>query len=242
MSAGYALYESLESLQPQAPPMNPTMFATGAKLALPTQQQQQAAPIATPPPPPAATNAKGWPDISDYFNNWDWLYIVVGVLVIEVFVIALTRFFPEMLGKNLNIWYNRFKWSGVIADVGIILIGFAIARYIYTEYIYPNKDWNSGLFTATAVGVQIVHDILFYFGVIGPVERGNNAMIDLFKDYAGDAGAKVIAGDSAMMVGSSLVSMLLKSAPGHAVVAVGLLAAYSIPYLLETRNMWSGVA
>ena len=236
------MYEPLESLQPQAPLMNPTMYATG----LPTQQQQQQqaapAPAPAPPAPAQATNAKGWPDISDYFNVSDWMYIVVGVLVIEVLVIALTRFFPDMLGKNLNIWYNRFKWSGVIADVGIILVGFAIARYVYTEYIYPNKDWNSGLFTATAVVVQVVHDILFYFGVIGPVERGNNAMIDLFKDYAGDAGGKVIAGDSAMMIGSSLMSMVLKSAPGHAVVVVGLLAVYAIPYLLETRNQFSGIA
>jgi hypothetical protein len=236
------MYEPLESLQPQAPPMNPTMFATGAKLALPTQPQQQQAAPAPPPPAPTAQQQGKWPDVSDYFNNWDWLYIVVGVLVIEVLVIGLTRFFPDLLGKNLNIWYNRFKWSGVIADVGIILIGFAIARYVYTEYIYPNKDWNSGLFTATTVVVQVVHDILFYFGVIGPVPRGNNAMIDLFKDYAGDAGAKVIAGDSAMMVGSTFMSMLLKSAPGHAVVAVGLLALYAVPYLLETRNQFSGIA
>jgi hypothetical protein len=220
----------------QAPPMNPHQAPAPAKQ---YAQGTQNVPIVN-------TNhdvkPSGWADISDYHDVMDWFYIIVGVLLIEVFVIFLTRYFPDLLGKSLNIWYNRFKLSAVIADILIILVGFAIARYVYTEYIYPNFDWNPTYFTGTVVGTQVIHDILFYFGIIKPIDRGSNAMMDVFKDYAESGGAKIIAGDSGMMLGSTLLSILLKSIPAHGVVAIGLLGAYAVPYLLEKRNEFSGIS
>lgn len=190
---------------------------------------------------PVPSGPSTWKDISEYEEIQDWFYIIVAVLIVEVFVIFLTRFYPDLLGKSLNIWYNRFKLSAVLADVLIILIGFAIARYVYSEYVYPTKDWNPLYFTGTAVGVQLIHDILFYFGVIKTIPTGNNAMMDVFKTYSESGGAKILAADSAMMIGSSVLAMLLKAAQPHVVVSTALVTAYILPYILETRNEFSSI-
>ena len=78
------------------------------------------------------------PDISDYKNIADQPILFFAILTVDVVVLFLTRYFPQYLGKSLNNWYNKFGLSAVLADVLIILIGFVIARYIYTIYIKPN--------------------------------------------------------------------------------------------------------
>jgi len=192
------------------------------------------------PQPPKKTSA--FEDISDFYQVSDWYYLFTAAIVVEVFVVAITRYFPSFSGKYLNLWYSRFKWSAVIADVLSVMIGFGIARYIYTELIYPNKDWNPGYFTGTAVAVQVIHDILFYFGVIKPLPEGKNGMIDVMKSYGEAGGAKLIAGDSVIMLGTSVGSMLLKASSPHIVVAVALISAYALPYFLETKNEFSGLS
>ena len=144
--------------------------------------------------------------------------------------------------KQVNIWYNRFKLSAVLADILIILVGFGISRYVYSEWIYPKYDWSPVYFTLTTVAVQLVHDILFYVGIIRPMAAGQNAMIDVMKEYAASGGYKILGADSLMMIGSSVIAMLLKAAPAHVVASVGLLSAYVIPYVLESRNNFSNIA
>ena len=180
-----------------------------------------------------------WEDISDYHEISDWVYIVVGVLLVECLMIGLTRSFPTFFGKYLNLWYSRFKLSAVVADMLIVLIGFGIARYLYTEYIYPNHDWNPVYFTGSAVGVQVIHDLLFYFGIVKPTPQAKNGMLDVMKSYGDEMGAKAIGGDSAIMVLSSVASMLLKGSSANIVIAVALASAYAIPYFLETKNEYS---
>ena len=242
----YSMLGPTQSMQPQMSGGQWPNQLTGPSGQLPATMAARPPVAQTPesksvPLAPVPAGPSTWQDISEYEEVKDWIYLIVGVLIVEVFVIFLTRFYPDLLGKSLNIWYNRFKLSAVLADVLIILIGFGIARYVYSEWIYPTKDWNPVYFTGTAVGVQIVHDILFYFGVIRPLPQGSNAMMDVFKAYAESGGAKIIAADSAMMIGSSVLAMLLKAAQPHVVVAVTLVTAYILPYILETRNEFSNI-
>jgi hypothetical protein len=191
------------------------------------------------PVPAGKAEKTKWADISDYHEISDWVYILVGALVVECLIIGLTRSFPTFFGKYLNLWYSRFKLSAVVADVLIVLIGFGIARYLYTEYIYPNNDWNPAYFTGSAVGVQVIHDFLFYFGIIKPIPQAKNGMMDVMKSYGDEMGAKAIGGDSAIMVLSSVAAMLLKGSSANIVIAVALASAYAIPYFLETKNEYS---
>lgn len=178
-------------------------------------------------------------DITDYENNGDWAYILLGILIVDVIVLFLTRYFPDFLGKNLNIWYERFGLSAVISDVFIIAIGFALARYAYRYFVpMSTEPMNVWLFLALLVGIQAIHDILFYVGVIVPLPRGHNRMMDVFKDYAA-GGWRIIAGDAGLMLGSAFVAMALKEAPTHLTVFTGLLTIYTLPYILETTNKYS---
>jgi len=229
----YSLYEPVDSLSPQPIEQMPNQFAKKSEAVRPPQPPEKNVEV----PKPVVAESK-WPDISEYENIQDWVYIGVAVLIVDVIIIFLVRFFPDLFGKSINLWYNRFKLSAVIGDVFIILIGFAISRYIYTEFVYPVHDWNPLYFSGLTVLVQIVHDILFYFGVIKQLPTGSNGMIDIFKEYS-EGGVKVVAADSAMMLGSSFLAMVLKAAPAHVTVAVSLLTVYALPYILETKNQFS---
>jgi hypothetical protein len=181
-------------------------------------------------------------DIGNYTNMKDMLYIFLAVLAVDVAVIFMTRFFPEVFGQNLNRWYDMFSLNAVIADVGIIFIGFLIARYIYTGYIkekFAEGKWSPLWFTGTLVGTQLVHDLAFYFGIIKQIPRGHNVMMDVFKDYAESGGAKILFGDALMCIASVAGAVILKQQPMHAVAAFGSLVAYALPYILYTRNEFS---
>jgi hypothetical protein len=178
-------------------------------------------------------------DIGNYKNMKDLLFIVLAVLAVDVFVIFLTRFFPEVFGQNLNRWYDLFGLNAVIADVMIIVIGFIIARYIYTGYIkekFADGKWSPLMFTGTLVGTQLVHDLAFYFGVITQIPRGHNAMMDVFKDYAASGGAKILFGDALMCIASVAGAVILKQQPMHLVASFGSLVAYALPYILYTKT------
>ena len=183
-----------------------------------------------------------WQDISEYEEIKDWVYIFIGIIVTEFILLVLVRYFPEFFGKQLNVWYNRFKLSAVAADVLILALGIGISRYIYTEFIYPKHDWNPLYFTGTTVVVQVLHDLLFYIGVIQQVPKGSNAMIDVFKEYANGAGVKAILGDSMLMISSVAIAMIAKGMELHAAVFLGILGLYGIPYILETRNDYSSLS
>jgi hypothetical protein len=181
-------------------------------------------------------------DIGNYKNMKDLLYIIIAVLAVDVAVIFMTRYFPEVFGQSLNRWYDLFGLNAVIADVMIIFIGFLIARYVYTGYIkekFADGKWSPLWFTGTLVGTQFIHDLAFYFGIITQIPRGHNAMMDVFKDYAASGGAKILLGDAFMCIASIGTAVILKQQPMHLVAAFGSLVAYALPYILYTKNQYS---
>lgn len=180
-------------------------------------------------------------DIGNYKNVYDLVYILLAVLIVEVAVIFLVRYSPELVGQVINRWYNAFGLNAVIADVFVIFLVFMISRFVYTKFVknqYADGKWSPLKFVGTLVGVQVLHDLLFYFGVITQVPRGHNAMIDVFKDYSA-AGPRVIALDSFMMIASAGIAMLLKAQPSHLVASIGALTTYVLPYILYTKNQYS---
>ena len=174
------------------------------------------------------------PDISDYKETTDLWLILAAILLIDVIVIIIARF-TGLFGTVINTWYTRFGLGAVIADVGIIFLGFLVARYIYTAYLKPRYGWDAWLFSALMIVIQLIHDTLFYLGVIRPMSRGDNGMIDVFKEYAEEGSWKILVADAAMVAGSAGVAMAYKAAPAHTVAAATGLAAYAVPYLLAAK-------
>lgn len=174
-------------------------------------------------------------DISNYTNNNDWLYIIVAALVVDTFVIYRVKYTEDTsFGVNaLDDWYNRFGVLAFAADVLSLLIGIAAARYIFTGL---KMKWSPAAFLLVVVLFQLAHDLFFYAAIITQMPRGKNEMIDVFQDYGKENGAKILVADAAMMIGTGLISMLLKSAPAHVTVSTGLLTLYTACYIMYTRR------
>ena len=171
-------------------------------------------------------------DLSDYKY---FPQILVAVLVVDLIVIFLVRYFPRFWGSTINVWYDRFGLSAVIADVLVIVLGFMLAQYVYRNYLRPSYGWNPYLFGVLLVSIQVLHDLLFYFGVIKPLPTGHNAMMDVFKTYSERGGLKVVVADSAMMLGSFGIASLLAGAGIPVTQFTGIFAAYAVPYILTTK-------
>lgn len=179
-------------------------------------------------------------DITDYTDMGDWPLILLAILIIDLIVLFLTKYFPDALGRSLNVWYEQFGLNAVISDVFIIAIGFALARYAYKYFQPVNMDgFNLPLFMALLVGIQLIHDLIFYAFVILPIPKGHNRMMDVFKAYAQSGGGKILVADSAMMIGSAFLAMIFKEMPPHLVSFIGLFSIYTLPYILETTNKFT---
>ena len=174
-------------------------------------------------------------NISNFNDVSDLMYIFVAILTVDVVVLFLARFYKTG-GKYLNEWYDQFNILAVIVDVMVIFIGFLIARYLYTAFFADKFGWNPVFFMLLLIVVQVIHDGLFYIGIIRNVPSGSNEMIDVFKKYAEDLGGVIYGGDALLVIGSALLAMCYKKMPTTAFIAVGSVVVYTLPYILFTKN------
>jgi hypothetical protein len=174
-------------------------------------------------------------NIADFNNNRDWFFILVSALVVEFIVITLTRYAgkkPYFNVTALNQWYNKFGVLAVGSDVFSVLIGIMGARYIYTLAGVQGALY----FLLILLAFQLAHDLFFYQFVIKPMRKGENQMIDVFKNYAIENGEKILAADAMIVLATAAGGSLLKALPDHFTVATGFVTLYSLCYILYTRG------
>lgn len=156
------------------------------------------------------------------------LAITSAVVWVDFFTILLSKY--RGLGQSINEWYSTFGIMAIISDCLVIILGIMIAYFIF-----PQGDMVTILLTA--IIIQLVHDYLFYIGVILPIPAGHNSMIDLFKKYANENSWKILLADS-IMIGSSVVfAHYLAGLPQNVTSFIGLLGVYSLTYVTYTRNV-----
>ena len=170
-------------------------------------------------------------DISNIANNTDLFYILTGTIIIDLIVILLARI--NILGKQINIWYDTFGLSAVILDVLISIIGIIITRYIFSIF---NLTFSPFYFIAILVFVQLVHDMLLYVFIIKPTPYNVNSVIDIYKDYAVENGSKILLADALMLIGSAVIAMNLKSMDMHVTTTLLIVSSYFIPYALYMKH------
>ena len=173
-------------------------------------------------------------NVGNYMANEDWWFFLPAIQFVDVVFIFLSRFFPKQFGKPINDWYDEFGLAAVLSDVTIIAIGIAITRYIYSAYFMEKEGWSIWYFVALAVVVQLLHDIVFAFGVVSKIPKGHNSMIDLFKDYV-KGGPMILLVDSAMIASSIGIAAALKGKDYHFTGAGFLVTAYALSYILFTN-------
>ena len=149
--------------------------------------------------------------------------IASAVVWVDFATIVLHKVFG--LGKSLDKWYEHFGILAVISDCLVIVLGILVAKMFFPQYplLYA------------AVAIQIVHDILFYIFVILPTPRGQNQIIDLFKEYAVENSWKVVAYDSLMVASTVLLAQQFATMKKSNVTFLGLLGAYALTYIIYTK-------
>lgn len=154
------------------------------------------------------------------------LHISSAVVWVDFLVILISRFYP--MTNALDIWYKQFQAVAVLNDCLVIILGILLA-----QFINPNTTV-TGL-AITSVIIQLIHDYLFYIGVIIPLPKGHNVMMDLFKKYASEGGYKILIADSAMISGTVFLGDYLTRFNDKIVTFVGLLGVYALTYMIYTK-------
>jgi uncharacterized protein YacL len=172
-------------------------------------------------------------NISKFSRISDYLPILNGAILADILIIAALFYTPLFKSSQLERWYNKYGLSAVIADVLILVIGIIIARALYSR-IFGEK-FNIVWFVLLVVGIQIIHDVLFY-GLFQTVPVGKNKMLDLFKDYAKEVKGGAIVGDSVMIVIAALAASLLAGVSLNANIITLIGLTYVLPYILHTKH------
>ena len=172
--------------------------------------------------------------ITNSNNVVDILYIFVAALIVDFLTVLITKYpgqAPYFTVKALDDWYTRFGLAAVAADVFSVMIGVVAARYIFTAFGL------SGMLTFVAVLIlfQMCHDAFFFLAVIQPMSRGENTMIDVFKDYALENTWKILVADAILVLGTAAGATLLKNLPFHVTASVGLVTAYALCFITYTK-------
>ena len=167
-------------------------------------------------------------DISKFNNTSDYLSIINGCLNADLIIIFLT-FNGVFRSTYLKKWYTNFQLSAVLADTLILVIVIIIARFFY-KYLF--NDFSIWKFTGLAVAIQIIHDLLFYW-FFNSLPRGYNYMLDFFKDYAEEVGARAILGDSFMMILACLLSSNFATYSLNTNIICLIISLYFVPYVIN---------
>lgn len=172
--------------------------------------------------------------ITNSNNVGDILYIFVAALIVDFLTVLITKYpgpKPYFTVKALDDWYTRFGLTAVAADVLSVMIGVVAARYIYTAF-----GLNGMLaFVGVLILFQMCHDLFFAAAVFVPMPRGENTMIDVFKDYAAENTWKILVADAVLVLGTAAGATLLKNLPFHVAASVGLVTAYALCFITYTK-------
>jgi uncharacterized protein YacL len=167
-------------------------------------------------------------DISSFSNVNDYLPILNGCVSADIIIIFLL-YHGVFKSYYLKKWYKKYQLSAVIADVLILVIGIILARFFYKYFFTSFSIWK---FTGLAVIIQIIHDILFYL-FFSSVPSGYNAMLDFFKQYAGEVGTGAILGDSFMMIIACLLSSHFATYSVNGNIILLIVSIYLFPYMIN---------
>ena len=167
-------------------------------------------------------------DISHFDRTKDYLPILVAALFVDLFFVVLL-FHGHIRSNSLKKWYTKYQWSALMADVLSIFIGIALTRFFY-PFLFGSFSLLK--FAGLSVGIQILHDITFYY-IFSHTPHGYNAMLDFFKEYAREVGGSAIRGDSIMMVMTAVISSFLAGRGMNANIVLFAFGMYLAPYLLN---------
>ena len=156
-----------------------------------------------------------------------FVQLISGVLLVDWLFIFLTRAY---LDTTVNTWYDNFGILAVVSDTSVIALAILLSMFLYRGSSFL-------VLCAVALGVQIVHDVVFNMLVIQPTPPGRNGLIDMFKTYTATEGYKAIVGDGMFILATVLAAKAVSYLPYQGQLVSILFSVYMIPYALTQKRI-----
>lgn len=174
-------------------------------------------------------------DIGDFKETDDLWSIASAALVSMNVGLAATRL-GGLGGLSLNTYFDTFGIEGYLANISWVTLLFQAARWLYTTFytIGAAKSWSPFVFVCVLIFVQLIHDLLFYYGLIRIVPGGKNEIVDALRKYANENGSRALLGHAVFLIFTAFVAMWLKETTFIFSLFVVNLAIYFMPLLITT--------
>lgn len=139
-------------------------------------------------------------------------------------------------GLSLNAYFDAFGIEGFLSNISLILILFQAARWGYTSFynVGGSRPWSPFVFVCILIGIQLLHDLIFYYGAINMVPSGKNEMIDVLKKYSAENGSRALGAHSLFLIVIAVIAMFLKEASLVFGFIVTSVAVYLMPFIIAT--------
>lgn len=135
-------------------------------------------------------------------------------------LIVITLLLTTFSSKTLTQWYREFGIGAVLADVLVLVLVVWLAKYLYQGNLF--------VLASIAVGIQLIHDILF--GLFIQRYQGKSPILNVFKNYANEHGAKILLADATMIVSTVLFEHIFAMFNYNEILSV--LLVYLVPYFV----------
>ena len=171
-------------------------------------------------------------DIGDYQNVDDFFPIFSGSMTAINIALALGRM--GVLGSvTFNSYFDTFGLEGILSNTSLAVIVIQLARWLYTKfYTVGGRPWSPLVFISIVAGVQLIHDLILYFGAINVLAPGKNEMIDALRAYASENGSRAIGGHVIFILVCALFAMLFKDLSFLTTFVIVTVTFYLLPFVI----------
>jgi hypothetical protein len=148
--------------------------------------------------------------------------LVTDLIVISLFLLGVL---PSV---SLGRWYKSFHLGAVIMDVLVLVLVVLLTYYLYPFVFGP--VYSILKFGALAVGIQLVHDLLFasFF-----YQFGKGRLTDVLQSYMSEQGTKILLADALMVLSTVGFERLFSGAlTGVQDSILAIILVYVTPYLV----------
>ena len=149
-------------------------------------------------------------------NNHTILTLAVGSIIVETIGLTLI-YYTALTRKTIRQWYNEFTLGAYTIDITSVIIGAYLATLLTPNFYLQ-------LLCVVIIGV--IHDTSFG-SFINSINTKSSKILEFFKKYAKEYGAKILVVDALILVSTLTVSNVLINYVSSANIAfLGVLFSY----------------
>ena len=146
--------------------------------------------------------------------------LIVAAITVEAFCLAIL-FFTKRGGKNIKIWYEKYRVGAYLFDVLSLIIGSSISILFTSNLLFQ---------IITVIIVGLMHDITF--GYFINRSKPKTGISKLFFDYAKEVKWKILVVDAMLLIGTIITFNYLKTIDTRYFGFIGSVLAYIGLYIV----------